>query len=64
MKIAALVVAVLLVVSVAWMAGESHKRTCVAEHRAGCSVLPWVDGHAHHSTPAKIPLNAGKIPLF
>lgn len=34
-----------LVTTVAWGAGELHRRNCIEAHLDGCSVLPWVSGH-------------------
>jgi len=27
-----------------WMAGETHRSSCVREGKVGCSMLPWVAG--------------------
>jgi hypothetical protein len=32
---------VLLVILTAYIAGETHRQTCIADHDAGCTVLPW-----------------------
>ena len=35
---------VLLAASVAWLAGEQHRRNCISSGRVECSVLPWKAG--------------------
>lgn len=37
--------AVIVALPLAWLAGEQHRSNCIAEGRAGCSVLPWSGGH-------------------
>jgi hypothetical protein len=44
MKVAALLVAVVLAGGVLWLAGEEHRRNCIASGRVECSVLPWDAG--------------------
>lgn len=44
MRLIALAI-VLLALPTAWLAGEQHRESCVAQDRAGCSVLPWKSGY-------------------
>jgi hypothetical protein len=37
-------VLVVLAAGVLWLAGEEHRRNCIASGHATCSVLPWVSG--------------------
>lgn len=46
MKVATLIVVSVLAVGVLWLAGEQHRRNCIASGNKGCSVLPWVAGDA------------------
>jgi hypothetical protein len=46
MKLAALIVGVAIAVSLAWLAGEQHRKNCIHEGKRECSVLPWESGRS------------------
>ena len=44
MRVAIVLVTSVLAVSVLWLAGEEHRRNCIADGKDNCSVLPWENG--------------------
>jgi hypothetical protein len=46
MRVAILLVTAVLAVGVLWLAGEEHRRNCIASGNSECSVLPWDNGQA------------------
>jgi hypothetical protein len=45
MRVAALLVAIVVIAGVVWLAGEQHRKNCISSGHNGCSVLPWDDGN-------------------
>ena len=43
--------ALIIAVSVLWMAGERHRENCVRGARIECSVLPWDSGEPRAFNP-------------
>lgn len=44
LRVATVVLLVLAVATLAWIGGEAHRRNCLSQKRANCSVLPWKAG--------------------
>jgi hypothetical protein len=46
LRVASLLVAVVLTAGVLWLAGEEHRRNCLASGHTSCSVVPWDNGRS------------------
>lgn len=45
MKVGIVSLLVVIAVGLFWLAGEQHRKNCIAEGKGGCSALPWVNGY-------------------
>jgi hypothetical protein len=48
-RAAALIVGVVLAAGVLWLAGEQHRKNCIADGRVSCSVVPWDAGEVEEA---------------
>jgi hypothetical protein len=61
-RIAMLLSIVGLALGVTWLAGEEHRRNCIAEGKRSCSVLPWDSGTS--PSTAESPTRRGNRPTL